>query len=150
MYEIYKLKEYDTISDIADRYNTTEEELIKINGINKINNLQTTNELIVPQNKNNNYEYYTVKKEDNIYQIATKYNIDYNILLKINGLEKDDYIYPNQTLLIPSKNINMYITEQGDTINKIINTLNTNINEILEKNKNILLEAEQIIFFKEK
>lgn len=144
MYEIYKIKDNDNLSNILKEYNTTKEELIKLNGDDILYN---NNEIIVPKKKDKNYEYYTVKKEDTIYKIAEDNKIDYNILLKINGLDKDDYIYPNQTILLPRNGNNMYITKENDTIKNIIKELNTDINRLQEINDNIYLEKEQIIYF---
>ncbi len=147
MYEIYKINETDNLKEITEKYKTTEDELIKINGEDLINKIIPNNLIIVPKNKNTKYDYYTVKKEDNIYQIANNNNVDYNTLLKINGLDKDDYIYPNQTIMLPRKDKNTYLTKEKDTLNKIIKDLNIDINTLIKENDEIFLEEEQIIFF---
>jgi LysM repeat protein len=147
MYEIYNIKETDTLESIAKDYNTTKEELIKINGPQIITSEERNNQIIVPKKDTNYYEYYTVKKEETIYQIANNNNIDYNILLKINGLEKDDYIYPNQTIILPKKGINIYLTQENDTLNDIINKLKTDLNQLIKTNNTIYLKEEQIIIF---
>ncbi len=147
MYEIYNIKETDTLESIAKDYNTTKEELIKINGPQIITSEERNNQIIVPKKDTNYYEYYTVKKEETIYQIANNNNIDYNILLKINGLEKDDYIYPNQTIILPKKGINIYLTQENDTLNDIINKLKTDLNQLIKTNNTIYLKEEHIIIF---
>ena len=150
MYEIYTTLNNDTLESIAKKYNTTKDTLSKINGFS--NNYQPIpgNNIIVPTNKNKPYNYYTIKKGDNIYQIAKDNNIDYNILLKINGLDKDDYIYPNQTILIPNQKYNFYLTTNEDTLRSISDNLNISPNMIIEENPNIFLVTDQIIAFKEK
>ncbi|MBQ6495155.1 MAG: LysM peptidoglycan-binding domain-containing protein [Bacilli bacterium] len=147
MYEIYKIKENDSLSNILNEYNITEEELININGEEVLLKIDTGNEIILPKKRNKNFDFYTVKKEDTIYKIANNNNMDYNLLLKINGLEKDDYIYPNQTILLPRKDNNMYLTKKNDTIKSLLNNLNIDINKLLEYNNDIYLEEEQIIIF---
>ena len=147
MYEIYNIKEGDNLTVVASKFDTTEDELIKINGIKLEEREEPLQQIIVPSLKNNTFNYYTVKKGDTIYKIAEAYNIDYNVLLKINGLEKDDYIYPNQTLLLPRNNKNIYITKENDTLNSIIKELNTNIDNITNKNNDIYLKEEQLLFF---
>ena len=57
MYEIYKINELDTLKDVLDRYNTTEEELIKINGNEIINTIKPNKEIIVPKKNNNKFNY---------------------------------------------------------------------------------------------
>ena len=85
-----------------------------------------------------------------MYRIAEENNVNYELLLQINGLEKDDYIYPNQTILLPQNGLSLYLTKQGDTLSEILENFNTTYQEIKEKNPNIYLASEQIIVFKEK
>ena len=150
MYEIYTVSDTATISSIAKKYNTTEDNLYKINGFPLNYQLIPQTEIIVPTEENPIYKYYTVKKGDNIYQIARQYNVDYELLLKINGLDKEDYIYPNQTLLLPKNGLSVYLTEQGDTLTDIAENLNTTIEALLQENQRLYLAPEQIIIFKEK
>ena len=150
MYEIYTTMNGDTLSKIADKFGTTEDELININGFMDNYNPTPQSQIIVPSNQKEKYKYYTVKNGDNIYEIAKKHNIDHNLLLKINGLDKEDYIYPNQTIILPKSNLNYYLTQSNDTINKILEKQNINIEQLLEYNTNIYLEPDQIIIIKEK
>ena len=111
MYEIYTVSDTDTLSTIAKKYGTTEEILSQINGFDKNYVLRPQTEIIVPVATDKTYKYYTVKKGDNIYQIAKTNNVDYDLLLKLNGLDKEDYIYPNQTLLLPKSGLTVYLTK---------------------------------------
>lgn len=150
MYEIYNIQAGDTLSSIASKYGTTESMILQINGLPDNYKIVPGTQIVVPVEQNKTYRYYTVKKGDNIYQIAKKYNIDYDLLLKLNGLDKDDYIYPNQTILLPKNGLTIYLTKQGDTITDIIENLNTTLEELINENPNIYLAPEQIIVFKEK
>ena len=47
---------------------------------------------------------YTVKKGDNLTEIAKKYNIPLNDLLKVNYIQNRDLIYPGQSINIPKTN----------------------------------------------
>lgn len=123
MYKIYQIIANETLDDIARKFNTTREELIRLNG--NIDNLMGSY-LIVPNNSE--YETYIVKSGDNIYKIARDNNIDIATLLKINGLDNDDYIYPNQQILLPTNK--MYITNESDTMGIILNKLGITPNEI--------------------
>lgn len=150
MYEIYKVQTGDTIDSIANKYGTTQALLLQINGLPDSYTPLPNSEIIVPLNQNSTYKYYTVKKGDNMYRIAEENNVNYELLLQINGLEKDDYIYPNQTILLPQNGLSLYLTKQGDTLSEILENFNTTYQEIKEKNPNIYLAPEQIIVFKEK
>ena len=108
------------------------------------------NQLIVPVRRKFPYQYYTVKKGDNMYDIANNNGIDYNMLLKLNGLEEDDYIYPNQTIILPKKGFSIYLTKEDDTINDVLKNLNISLDELLKENDKIYLRPEQIVVFKEK
>ena len=61
MYEIYIIKETDTLESIADKYKTTPGILKQINGIQTLMDLRPNNEIIVPVLKQQPYQYYTVK-----------------------------------------------------------------------------------------
>ncbi len=145
MYEIYTISDFDTLDSIATKYGIEKELIYQLNGLAPDYIPESNDQLVLPSMKNQTFKYYTVKKGDNIYQIANDNNIDYNMLLKINGLNKEDYIYPNQTLLLPKNSESIYLTKEGDTINEILENLNIDINTLLDENNNIFLQPEQII-----
>ena len=150
MYEIYNILNNDTIESIAKEFDTTIDTLFEINGFSPNIKLIPGTNIIVPSNKNNPYKYYTVKKQDTISKIANDNNTSSNLLLKINGLDKDDYIYPNQTLLIPKKDFNFYLTNKEDTLRGISENLNVETSILIKENPNLLLANNQIIIFREK
>jgi LysM repeat protein len=146
MYKIYKVVSGDSLESIAKKFNTT------INNLQEINDkeyISVGDLIIVPNNTNNNwFNTYVVKKGDNLYSIAQKNNISLNDLIKINGLEKDDYIYPNQEIMIPKDNIKVVITEDKDTINTISKKLGLSSEELLYQNPNIFLLSDQLLINK--
>ena len=101
-------------------------------------------------NKDNNsdtnyFEYYTIKKGDNLYEIAKKYNVNPKLLSVINGLNINDYIYPEQIILIPKSNFAYYITKEGDTLELVAKTFNTSEETITKYNPTIYLQEGQLI-----
>lgn len=150
MYEIYKIKEGDTIEGIAQKYGTTAGVLRQINGFYDEDYIKDGNQIVVPAQKTQPYLYYTVKKGDNIYEIAKDNGVDYNLLLQINGLDDGDYIYPNQTIMVPKKGIKLYMTNEDDTLNFVLKKIGTSVDEIMKENENIYLRPEQILIFREK
>ena len=106
--------------------------------------------MVVPVRSGRIYQYYTVKKGDNIYEIAKAKGIDYNLLLQLNGLEKDDYIYPNQSLMLPADNISLYLVKENETLNDILKKFNLSIEELMNWNEKIYLREGQIIGFSKK
>ena len=92
---------------------------------------------------------YTVKQGDTIYSIASMYNIDYRDLLTLNGLNMEDYIYPNQEIMIPGNNTRVYITKQFDTLDKIADNFNTGVSDIIGQNPNLYLVQDQVVVYKD-
>ena len=147
MYDVYTVKLGDTIEKIASSYNTDINELVKLNGIIDLYNLKNGMKILVPNDDKNPYRYYTVKKGDTILDIALKYNIDYKLLIKLNGLDENDYIYPNQTLVLPKEGVSLYLTRSDDTISSVMEALGMSIFEVMENNPDIYLREEQVIVY---
>ena len=142
MYSIYEVRNNETIYDIAKNLNMTVEQLIKIN--DELNNIKEGQLIIVPNQ--NNYIMYTVKKGDTLSALAKRNDIDVKSIVLFNGLKEDEFLYPNQQLMIPKDNI--YITNENENLFDIINKLNISLEEFLNLNDKIYLQKEQILFYK--
>ena len=94
------------------------------------------------------YEIYEIKKGDSLYEISKKYNVNTKLLAELNGLELDDYIYPEQMILIPKKNVSYYITKDGDTLSTVSRLFGIKENELIKQNQTIYLQNGQMIFYK--
>lgn len=136
MYKIYQVGN-ENLEDIAKKLNTSVDEIVRLNGTS---NIMPGSYIIVPTNKD--FTSYIVKQGDNIYSIAKNNGVDYETLLKINGLDQNDYIYPNQEIIIPNRNI--YVTKENETIKDIINKLN--IKDIKDIEDLYLLKDQMIKF----
>lgn len=148
MYHIYQVAAGDNLEKIASQFQTSVNELKKINGIVGNVTLIPNSFLIVPNRANNQYfETYIVKKGDNMYEIAKRHNMDYKTLLELNGLEEYDYIYPEQEIVIPNKNLKIYKVQQGDSTKTLEAITGRNINEIKTPNDEIYVEKDQIVFY---
>ena len=144
MYDIYQIKLNDTIESLANRYGTTIEELRRLNPNSSFG---VGSNIIVPTTKEY-FEVYTIEKGDNLYEIARKYNINPKLLAAINGIKDNEYIYPNQELLIPKSGYSYYITAEGDTLSGVSSAFNTTPENILKYNQTIYLLPEQILVYK--
>ena len=94
------------------------------------------------------FKKYEIKKGDTLYQISKNFNVNTKLLAELNGLNLDDYIYPNQVLLIPLKDVSYYITKQGDTLDIVSNVFGVDTSELIDQNKTIYLREGQMIYFK--
>lgn len=149
--ETYIVKEGDNIATIAKKYNISIVDLINQNNLENVYYLEPGLELIIPEEKAPlGFTHYTVKKGDNLYEIAKRYNISVKDLSELNGLEINEYIYPEQRLLVPEEGVQVYITKDGDTIQTIIDKLGTNREEIFAYNPKIYLLPEQLIAYRKR
>lgn len=60
----------------------------------------------------------------------------------------DDYIYPNQKILIPKSGYSFYITKDGDTLEMVSQKFNRNLKDLLELNNTIYLLPGQLMINK--
>ena len=85
---------------------------------------------------------------DTLYDIARRYNVSVDNLALLNGLDKQDFIYPGQEILVPKKDVKFYITKAGDTIVSVADYFETTIENLLEQNSVIYLLPEQLLTYK--
>lgn len=145
MYDKYLIQQGDTLRSIADKFNTKESILMDINNMPFPDYYKEGREIIVPVNKEKYFEYYTIKKGDTIYGIAREYNINPDLLSLLNGLNANDYIYPDQEIIIPKQNYSYYVTTDGDTIETVSKKFNVGINNLLQSNETIYLLPGQLM-----
>lgn len=148
MYDIYTIKNGDTVDSISNKYNITPYVLYQLNGFKPGYILEIGTNIIVPKNSSTYFSYYTIKKGDSLYKIANKYDVDYNVLALINGLEPEDYIYPNQVIAVPKNGVKYYVVKDSDTLIDVANNFNTNVYDILNQNNNLYLLPDQLIVYK--
>lgn len=146
----YIVQNGDNIASIAKMFNVKVADLIKENNLENIYYLIPGLELKIPSNTTNEsaFDYYIVKKGDNLYQISRRYGITAETLAELNGLELNEYIFPDQKLLVPKEGVQVYITREGDTLNLISEQLGIPRDRILLYNENIYLLPEQLIAYK--
>ena len=134
---IYTVQKGDSLYQIANKYNTTVDELKKIN--NLTNNILSIGQKITLPIKSNElpieYDYYSVQKGDSLYQIAKKYNITTDELKKINSLTSN-LLSIGQQLKVPlqEEQYTLYKVVKGDSLYQIAKKNNTTVNEIKNLN----------------
>lgn len=150
MFESYEIKNGDTLDSISNRFNVSKEYLIDINNLYYYDDFKEGRELIVPKVKDVYFNTYKIEKGDTLYAIAKKYNVNPDLLASLNGINKEDYIYPDQEIMVPKNGYSYYISAQGDTLDMISNVFKTNYKDLLEQNKTIYILPEQLFVIKKK
>ena len=144
MFEKYTVNYYDTLESIAKKFDT---EVRIIKDINNLffDDIRQGMELVVPADSKDYFNYYTVTEGDTLYGISRKYNINPELLASMNGIELDDYIYPNQQILIPKNGYSYYITAEGDTLKTVADTFKTTQDNLIKNNKTVYLLGGQLL-----
>lgn len=148
MYKIYQIEYGDTLDTIASKTNTTVDDIKAINGIKDDTDIGAGNLIIVPNKVNDFFTTYVVKNGDTLYSISRMYNIDADTLLKLNGLDKADYIYPNQEIIIPNEGVLAYITKTNDMISDVLNNLGVDLMTLARENNKIYVLEDQLMVHK--
>ena len=152
----YTVKSGDTLYSIARIYNTTADEIKKLNYLTsdnlKIGQVLRIPEVYIEMDKVSvpNYINYTVKSGDTLYSIARKYNISVNQLMKDNSLSNtnltvgmnlkirtvleeygvEECFGEEYNGIIPSSTIE-YVVKSGDSLYKIAKRYNTSVSDLL-------------------
>lgn len=94
---VYKVKEGDSLSEIAVKYNIPLTKLIEWNDI-KNPNLINTGQII--QLKKPEDIFYTVKKGDTLSNIAKKPHISLDSIIQLNNIKNKNLIFPGEKIRI--------------------------------------------------
>ena len=98
---LYKIRRGDTLSEIAQRFNTTVAHLASINNISNPNLIYSGEIITISHNHNNRkVKEYKIKRGDTLSEIAQKFNTTVSYLAKINKIRNPDLIYAGEFLKI--------------------------------------------------
>lgn len=146
----YTVKAGDNLYAIANKNNTTVEELKTLNNLTS-NNLSIGQQLIIPTEPEIELEnYYTVKAGDSLYAIASQNNTTVDKLKELNNLTSNN-LSIGQKLILPNDselNLNYYIVQSGDSLYSIAKRNNISVAEIKEINNltsNLLSIGQRLI-----
>lgn len=138
----YIVETDDNLYNIAHRFNTTVQNLIKLNNLNSDvvypGEIIMVDDLYTP-GRPSIYKKYTVKKDDTIYNIAYNFSMTVRELRILNDLISNEVV-PGQILTV--NNIpgllsanKVYTTEKGDSLYSIAKKFNITVNELKSANK---------------
>lgn len=141
----YIVKPGDTLSQIAQNYNTTVNALVQDNNIQNPNLIYPGQVIKIYTNSkpfshaNSLVIDYIVKPGDTLSQIAQNYNTTVNVLAQANNIQNPDLIYPGQVIKIYKASNDyhsnpVYIVRPGDILSQIALNYNTTVNELVHLN----------------
>ncbi len=145
--DTYIIARGDTLRALATRFNTTVDNLMKLNpDIKDANKIYEGQRLVVPASGSGGNppstpaptgKSYTVQKGDTLKKIATWTNTTVEAILKVNPQIKNaDLIYVGQVISLPDS-VTTYTVQSGDTLKKIAARFNTTLDKILALNPGI-------------
>lgn len=147
---VYVVKKGDSLYSIARKYNTTVDELKRINNLSN-DNLYIGQKLKVPTVKEETDTIYIVKPGDSLYAISRKFNLPVSEIKRINNLNSDA-LYIGQKLII--KEVSMpvktdkYIVKTGDTLYSVAKKNNISVDELKAANginNNLLILGQELV-----
>lgn len=128
----YTVEKGDTLWAIANKYNTTVNQLKQLNNLTS-NTISIGQKLKLPSTSSENI--YIVKKGDSLWAIANKFGVTVNDLVNYNNLTSLT-ITIGQELKIPSSvtTDTYYTVVKGDTLWSIANKYGTTVDKIIKSN----------------
>ncbi|WP_122638594.1 LysM peptidoglycan-binding domain-containing protein [Romboutsia sp. Marseille-P6047] len=151
-YRTYVVQRGDTLSGIAQRFDTTVDELVKLNDISNPNLIYIGEILKIPTTKNikrtasvSEHMHtltYVVEEGDTLSGIARRFNTTVAELVRINNIQNPNLIYVGQVLKIETSASSndeksftgSYIVKYGDTLTSIAEKFNTTVSNLVELN----------------
>ena len=150
----YTVEKGDTLYSISRKYNINVDTIIKDNSLTSNNLIPGQNLKIrilsnnieieecigpdyTPPNNDMPYITYTVKKGDNLYNIANKYNTIVSSIINLNNLSNNNLSIGQQLKIPQTNNTNSqktYIVQRGDSLYSIAKKFNTTVDSIKRKN----------------
>ncbi len=163
---MYTVAKGDSLYSIAKKYNTTVDEIAKLNNLTNYN-LQIGQVLRIPEKYSDNISMpsfinYIVKRGDSLYSIAKEYGISTDQIIKDNNLSTNTLqigqslkIRTNDSMLVeecygqdytPPTN-RTYTVVKGDSLYSIAKKFNTSVENLKAKNnlKNNTLSIGQVL-----
>ena len=128
----YTVQRGDTLSEIAERFGTTVNELVRLNNIADRDLIYPGQVLVIREGGSttppSGMITYTVQRNDNLTSIANRFGTTVNELVRLNNIQNPNLIYPGQVLILPEGGcVDTYIVQRGDTLSEIAERFGTTV-----------------------
>jgi LysM repeat protein len=161
--DYYYVQRGDTLKGIARKFNTTVDELLRLNPqITDPNLIRTGQRLVVPHRSSGpgtggggvvtpppGTQFYSVQPGDTLKGIAARFGTTAAVLRQLNPeITNPDLIHVGQRIIVPVPS-NFYTVQRGDTLGEIAMRFNTTVAALLKLNPQItnphLIHPGQVI-----
>lgn len=135
---IYTVQNGDTLSGIAERFESTPEAIIQANSlyppITDPGQIAPDQMLVIPQLAAPDIQtVYIVHSGDTLSQIAERYDTHPDMIAGISiGVQNPDFIFPQQPLWLPAA---LYEIEAGESLYSIANRLGISVSTLIQANQ---------------
>jgi peptidoglycan DL-endopeptidase LytE len=150
--DYYYVQNGDTLKRIARKFNTSVDELLRLNPqISNPNRIYAGQRLVVPHrspgsgggggtggtNVPGSTQVYTVQRGDTLKSIARQFETTTAVLLQLNpNITSPNLIHVGQRVIVPVPS-NTYIVQRGDSLGEIAKRFDTSVSALLRLNPQI-------------
>jgi LysM repeat protein len=145
--DYYYVQNGDTLKGIARKFNTSVDELLRLNPqISNPDRIYAGQRLVVPHRSpgsgggsggTGSTQVYVVQRGDTLKGIARQFGTTTAVLLQLNpNITDPNLIHVGQRIIVPVPS-NMYIVQRGDTLGEIAKRFDTSVSALLKLNPQI-------------
>ena len=138
--QTYTVRRGDTLSEIAARFGTTVNELVRLNNIADPDRIYEGDRLIIRAGTGDGNTY-TVQRGDTLSEIAARFGTTVSELVRLNNIADRDRIYPGQVLILresgsvtPPSGATTYTVQRNDNLTEIAARFGTTVAELVRLN----------------
>ena len=140
------VKRGETLSEIADRYGTTVNRLMEMNGLRNANDLWAGSRIKVPGNvySGGGSGNYTVKAGETLSEIADRYGTSVDRLVQLNGLRDANDLWAGSRIQVPgasarprvavNKNAKTHRVQPGESLSSIADRYGVSMQRLIAIN----------------
>ena len=140
------VKRGETLSEIADRYGTTVNRLMEMNGLRDANDLWAGSRIKVPGNvySGGGSGNYTVKAGETLSEIADRYGTSVDRLVQLNGLRDANDLWAGSRIQVPgasarpqvavNKNAKTHQVQPGESLSSIADRYGVSMQRLIAIN----------------
>ncbi len=122
MVTVHVVQPGDTLYELSRLYNTTVDQLRRLNDLGGSSDLTIGRSIIVPKIDESILERYIVQTGDSLYSIAQRYDVEWPVLQALNRLADARDIRVGQSLLVPKLagvTLVVHVIRRGDTLEEL-------------------------------